>query len=99
MVGTLHPRCRCSLSPVSTDAVEEKDPTLRKELLRQDYWDKARNTMIDEFALGKGKKVDGKIIPIPFDKASKILEEAIKKPAPSEKRQYPGMIQAPQPVA
>lgn len=99
MVGALHPRCRCALSPVSTDAVEEKDPALRKELLRQDYWDKSRNTMLEEFALGKGKKVHGKIISMPFDKASKILEEHIKKPSASERRQYPGMTEAPQPVA
>ena len=99
MVGTLHPRCRCSISPVSAEAVEEQNPEQRKQLLREDYWGNARDTMIKEFAGGKGKVVDGKLIPIEFDKASKILEEAIKKPSPSERRQYPDMKVAPQPVA
>jgi SPP1 gp7 family putative phage head morphogenesis protein len=99
MVAPAHPRCRCALSPVSADAVEEKDAALRKQLLRQDYWDNAREAMIKEFADGKGKTVDGKLVPLPFEKASKILEQAILKPSPSERRQYPGMTQAPEPVA
>lgn len=90
MVGTLHPRCRCSLSPVSTDAVEEKDPELRKRLLREDYWERARDEMITEFAAERKW---------PWVKASKALGEAIKKPSPSERRQYPGMTRAPEPIA
>lgn len=90
MVGTLHPRCRCSLSPVSTDAVEETDPNLRKRLLREDYWERARDEMITEFAAERKW---------PWVKASKVLKEAIKKPSPSERRQYPGMTRAPEPIA
>lgn len=98
-VAPAHPRCRCSLSSVSSDAIEEKDSELRKQLLREDYWNNARETMLKEFAIGKGKKVDGKIIPMEFGKASKILEEAIRRPSPSERRQYPDMQRAPEPVA
>jgi SPP1 gp7 family putative phage head morphogenesis protein len=99
MVIPGHPRCLCSVSPVSTDAIEEKDDALRKELLRQDYWDRSREAVIKEFANGNGKKIDGKMIPMEFGKASKILEEAIRKPSPSERRQYPDMQRAPEPVA
>ena len=82
--------CRCSVSPVSTDAVEETDPNLRKRLLREDYWERARDEMITEFAAERKW---------PWVKASKVLKEAIKKPAPSERRQYPGMTRAPEPIA
>jgi SPP1 gp7 family putative phage head morphogenesis protein len=90
IVGTLHPRCRCSISPVSSDAIEEKDPELRKQLLREDYWNNSRDALIEEIA-GEKKW--------PFVKASKMLEEAIRKPSPSERRQYPDMQRAPEPVA
>ena len=90
MVGTQHPRCRCSLSPVSTEAVEEQDPTLRAALLRESYWQKAREDAAREFAAGKGW---------PFARASQVLEEAVRKPSPSERRQYPDLERAPEPVA
>jgi SPP1 gp7 family putative phage head morphogenesis protein len=90
MVGTQHPRCRCSLSPVSTEAVEEQDPTLRAALLRESYWQKAREDAAREFAAGKGW---------PFARASQVLEEAVRKPSPSERRQYPDIERAPEPVA
>jgi SPP1 gp7 family putative phage head morphogenesis protein len=99
MIIPAHPRCLCGPSPVSSDAVEETDDALRRELLRQDYWDKSRDAVIKEFANGNGKKIDSQIIPMEFDKASRILEEAILKPSPSERRQYPGMKRAPEPVA
>jgi SPP1 gp7 family putative phage head morphogenesis protein len=89
MVGTLHPRCRCSLSPVSTDAVEESDPKLRAVLLRDDYWEKAREQLTNQFANAKNW---------PFERASKVLEDAVLKPSASEKRRYPGIKRAPQPV-
>jgi SPP1 gp7 family putative phage head morphogenesis protein len=89
MVGTLHPRCRCSLSPVSTDAVEESDPKLRAVLLRDDYWKKAREQVTSQFANAKNW---------PFERASKVLEDAILKPSASEKRRYPDIKEAPQPV-
>lgn len=89
MVGTLHPRCRCSISPVSTDAVEESDPKLRAVLLRDDYWEKARKDLTDQFA--ESQKW-------PFERASKVLEDAVLKPSASEKRRYPDIKQAPQPV-
>ena len=90
VVAPAHPRCRCSLSPVATEAVEERDPVLRAALLRESYWRKARDTMTREFA--KEKKW-------PFAKASQVLEAAVKKPSPSERRQYPGIERAPEPVA
>jgi SPP1 gp7 family putative phage head morphogenesis protein len=89
MVGTLHPRCRCSISPVSSDAVEESDPKLRAILLRDDYWEKARKDLTDQFA--ESKKW-------PFERASKVLEDAVLKPSASEKRRYPDIKEAPQPV-
>jgi SPP1 gp7 family putative phage head morphogenesis protein len=89
MVGTLHPRCRCSLSPVSSEAVETNDPELRRELLREDFWEKEREKVWKEFGDSKGW---------PFDKASKKLEEAVLKPSPSERRLYPGITRAPEPV-
>jgi SPP1 gp7 family putative phage head morphogenesis protein len=89
MVGTLHPRCRCSISPVSTDAVEESEPKLRAVLLRDDYWEKARKDMTDQFAASKKW---------PFARASKVLEDAVLKPSASEKRRYPDVKEAPQPV-
>ena len=90
MVGTQHPRCRCSLSPVATEAVEEPDPTLRATLLREAYWERSRAAVLEEFAASKGW---------PFAKASQVLEQAVRKPSPSERRQYPGIERAPEPVA
>jgi SPP1 gp7 family putative phage head morphogenesis protein len=89
MAGTLHPRCRCSLSPVSDLAVEEADPELRRELLRQDFWDKEREQVWQKLADTKGW---------PFEKASKVLEDHLKKPSASEKRLYPDIKVAPKPV-
>jgi hypothetical protein len=89
MVGTQHPRCRCSLSPVSDLAVEETDPEARRELLRQDFWDKERKQVWQKFADTKEW---------PFEKASKVLEEHLKKPSASEKRLYPDIKQAPKPI-
>jgi SPP1 gp7 family putative phage head morphogenesis protein len=89
MVGILHPRCRCSISPVSSDAVEESDPRLRAILLRDDYWERARKDLTDQFA--ESKKW-------PFERASKVLEDAVLKPSASEKRRYPDIKEAPQPV-
>ncbi len=90
MVGTQHPRCRCSLSPVSSEAVEEKDPTLRATLLREAYWERSRAAVLEEFRAAKGW---------PFARASQVLEQALRKPSPSERRQYPGIERAPEPVA
>jgi SPP1 gp7 family putative phage head morphogenesis protein len=94
MVGTLHPRCRCSLSPVSSEAVEEQDPALRATLLREDYWERSRKAVAEEFAAAKGGADKG----WPFARASQVLEEAVRKPSPSERRQYPGIERAPVPV-
>lgn len=93
MVGTQHPRCRCVLSPVSTEAVEETDPELRATLLREDYWMKSRDDITKAFA--KTLSGDPKDV---FGKASKILEDAVMKPSPSEKRLFPGIKEAPKPV-
>jgi SPP1 gp7 family putative phage head morphogenesis protein len=89
IVAPGHPRCRCSLSPVATEAVEEPDPTLRAALLREAYWERAREDAAREFAAGKGW---------PFARASQVLEEAVRKPSPSERRQYPDIERAPVPV-
>lgn len=93
MVGTQHPRCRCAISPVSTEAVEETDPDLRATLLREKYWMDSRDDITKAFAgTLKGDPKDA------FGKASKILENAVLKPSPSERRQYPGIKEAPRPI-
>ena len=89
VVAPGHPRCRCSLSPVADSAVEESDPTLRAALLRESYWQRSRDQMTKEFAAEKKW---------PFAKASQVLEEAVRKPSPSERRQYPDITRAPEPV-
>jgi hypothetical protein len=89
MTGTLHPRCRCSISPVSDLAVEEADPDLRRELLREDFWEEDRKKVWQKFADANNW---------PFEKASKVLEEHLKKPSASEKRLYPDIKVAPRPV-
>jgi hypothetical protein len=58
-------------------------------LLREDFWEKEREKVWQEFGDSKGW---------PFEKASKKLEEAVLKPSPSERRQYPGITRAPEPV-
>jgi len=93
MVGTQHPRCRCVLSPISTEAIEESNPELRATLLREEFWMKSRDDMIKAFA--RTLKADPKDA---FGKASKILEDAVLKPSPSEKRLFPGIKEAPRPV-
>lgn len=89
MVGTQHPRCRCSIAPISADMVEEKDPKVRAQLLRTDYWERSQKAMTNEFAKAKGW---------PFEKASQVLEEHLRKPSPSERRQFPGIETAALPV-
>jgi SPP1 gp7 family putative phage head morphogenesis protein len=89
LVGTQHPRCVCSIAPVSTEAVEEKDPEVRDQLLRTAYWEKSKEEVVKAFAKGNSW---------PFDKASKVLEEHMRKPSPSEKRQFPGIKTAALPV-
>jgi SPP1 gp7 family putative phage head morphogenesis protein len=86
----INQNCRCSLSPVATEAVEEPDPTLRATLLREAYWERSRAAVLEEFAAAKGW---------PFARASQVLEQAVRKPSPSERRQYPGIERAPEPVA
>lgn len=90
VVSPAHPRCRCSISPVATEAVEETDPEIRNELLRVDYWEDSKRKVWESFAKAKEW---------PFEKASKMLEEAVLKPSPSERRQYPDIKKAPKPVA
>jgi SPP1 gp7 family putative phage head morphogenesis protein len=89
MTGTLHPRCRCGISPVSDLAVEETDPDLRRELLREDFWEEDRKKVWQKFADTNNW---------PFEKASKVLEDYLKKPSASEKRLYPDIKEAPRPV-
>lgn len=90
VVFPYHPACRCSISPVADSAVEEKDPELRRELLRQDFWDKQREDVWKEFASSKQW---------PFDKASKLLKDNVLKPSASERRLYPDIKKAPDFVA
>jgi SPP1 gp7 family putative phage head morphogenesis protein len=95
IVAPAHPRCRCSLSPVSSGAVEEQDSALRATLLREDYWERSRESVTREFAASKGGADKG----WPFARASQVLQQAMSKPSPSERRQYPGIERAPEPVA
>ena len=89
VVAPAHPRCRCSLAPVSTEAVEEKDPKARAQMLRSAYWEKSQEDVAKAFAKGKGW---------PFEKASQVLEDHLRKPSPSERRQFPSIETAALPV-
>jgi SPP1 gp7 family putative phage head morphogenesis protein len=89
VVAPGHPRCRCSLAPVSTEAVEEKDPKARAQMLRSAYWEKSQEDVAKAFAKGKGW---------PFEKASQVLEDHLRKPSPSERRQFPSIETAALPV-
>ena len=89
LVGTQHPRCKCSIAAVSSEAVEEKDPKARAQMLRSAYWQQSQEDVAKAFAKGKGW---------PFERASKVLEEHLRKPSPSEKRQFPGIKTAALPV-
>jgi hypothetical protein len=70
--------------------VEEPDPELRARLLRTEFWDNAREEVTAAFAEGQGW---------PLERAGKVLEAAVLKPSPSERRQYPDIDRAPSPVA
>jgi len=89
VVAPSHPRCRCSLAPVSTEAVEQKDPRVRADMLRSAYWEKSQQDVIEAFRKGKGW---------PFEKASQVLEDHLRKPSPSERRQFPDIKTAALPV-
>lgn len=88
-IRLINQNCRCGISPVSTEAVEEADPKVRAELLRTAYWEKSQEEVAKAFAKGKGW---------PFDKASKVLDEHMRKPSPSERRQFPSIETAALPV-
>ena len=90
VVAPSHPRCRCSLAPVSTEAVEQKDPRIRADMLRSAYWERSQQDVAKAFAKGKGW---------PFEKASQVLEDHLRKPSPSERRQFPDIKTAALPVA
>lgn len=86
----INQNCRCSLSPVATEALRETDPALRSALLRESFWAKEREQIAEEFAAAKKW---------PPERAGKVLADAVLKPSPSERRQYPGIERAPEPVA
>lgn len=81
--------CRCSMAPVSTEAVEQKDPKVRADMLRSAYWEKSQQDVAKAFAKGKDW---------PFEKASQVLEDHLRKPSPSERRQFPNIKTAALPV-
>jgi hypothetical protein len=58
-------------------------------MLRSAYWEQSQEDVAKAFAKGKGW---------PFERASKVLEEHLRKPSPSEKRQFPGIKTAALPV-
>jgi len=80
VVAPGHPRCRCSLSPVPNEAMQESDPKVQDQLLDGAYWRDSRATMVKEFAAGKGWDVD---------RARAALEKAVQTPSASERRRYP----------
>jgi hypothetical protein len=87
--GKLHQGCRCCFSPVATEAVEEYDLELRGTLLRQEYWERSRQTMIEEYANANR---------LSLDHAGVVLEDAIRNPAPVELLQRPDIECAPIPI-
>lgn len=48
VVAPAHPRCRCGLSAVIDEAINEKDPAQRDVLLEGDYWRDSREQAIKE---------------------------------------------------
>ena len=90
VVAPAHPRCRCVLSPVEADAVTETDETKRRDLLDQDYWEQSQAEMAREMAADRGWALN---------KVSDELAAALRKPTPSERRQYPDIKRSAPPVA
>lgn len=89
VVAPAHPRCRCSLSPVMSEAVEEKDPTLRRDLLDGDYWIKSQKQARAELKAAKGwddARVDAE------------LSKALRKVTPSERYRTPDVTETVSPV-
>jgi len=54
VIGNAHPRCRCSLSPVMDEAVEEKNKADREILLDADYWRRSQAQAQKELQEAKG---------------------------------------------
>ncbi len=90
VTGTAHPRCRCSLASVPNEAVEEKDPELRRELLDLHYWERSQARAVEE--LRKGKGWDEERVKAEVSKALRTI-------TPSERHQQPDRKTTVQPVA
>lgn len=89
VVAPAHPRCRCVLSPVANEVVEDSTGRERKELLEVDFWAKERVTLARELSDGGGS----------LEKALARMDKALAKPTPSEKRRYPDITTSAKPVA
>ena len=89
VVGRLHQGCRCCINPVATQAVEEYDLELRGALMRQEYWERSRQTMLEEYAIANR---------LSLGNARVDLEDAIGSPAPVELIQRPEIECAPPPI-
>lgn len=83
VVAPAHPRCRCVLSPVPQEAVEEKDPQLRAELTDQAFWEDNQRKAWEYYAKSKGKTVD---------EVTGELQAYQRRPTASEKRRYPDVL-------
>jgi SPP1 gp7 family putative phage head morphogenesis protein len=80
VIGTAHPSCKCGLSAVSSEAVEEKDSKLRDVLLNADYWRSSQERVRKEFQDANG--LDEKT-------ANEILKKALRDVTPYEQCRNP----------
>ena len=89
VTGTAHPMCRCSLSPLMDEAVIEKDPAARAELLEADYWRNSQQQAAAELQAAKG-----------WDEARTRAElaKALRQVTPSERYRQPERKETVQPV-
>jgi SPP1 gp7 family putative phage head morphogenesis protein len=80
VVAPAHPRCRCVVGPVPTEAVEEPDPVLRDVLLDGEFWRREYQRGVEAFAAAKK---------IPIKTAEQQLNRALNTPSASERRLFP----------
>lgn len=89
ITAPFHPRCRCSLSAVPNEAVEEEDPELRRTLLDEDFWEQQRE---------EGRNVLAKANGWDLSQVEAKVNANLQKPTSSERRLYPDLKRSAQAV-
>lgn len=75
-----HPKCRCVAVPVSNEAIQERDLSVRGILMDSDRWRAEHERGVEAYAKAKG---------LDIKKAQADLAKALKTPTPAEKRLFP----------